>query len=191
MKFIAKFLSLLIPIKAYRKPFLKWLENVLWCGDMRNIHIWKIRRKAIKVGKELVVSGKSKVNSNTIIGDNVELYGVKVFGKGKLTIGAHTIIAGECKIITQNHNYEGERIPYDDSFILKEVTIGSFVWIGTDVLILPGTTIGEGAIIQGGSVVHGEIPPYAIAGGNPAKVFAYRNEAHFKKLKRKKMFYGN
>ena len=43
--------------------------------------------------------------------------------------------------------------------------------------------IGEGAIIQAGAVVHGEIPPYAIVGGNPAKVFKYRDIEHFQKLK--------
>ena len=57
-------------------------------------------------------------------------------------------------------------------------------------MILPGTKIGEGAIIQGGSVVHGEIPPYAIAGGNPAKVFKYRDIEHFKKLKAEGKFKG-
>ena len=70
-----------------------------------------------------------------------------------------------------------------ETYVYKEVEIGDFVWLGSRVMILPGTKIGEGAIIQGGSVVHGEIPPYAIAGGNPAKVFKYRDIEHFKKLK--------
>lgn len=48
---------------------------------------------------------------------------------------------------------------------------------------IPGTKIGEGAIIQAGSVVHGEIPPCAIAGDNPAKVFAWRDKEHYEKLK--------
>ncbi|GHV46300.1 hypothetical protein FACS1894204_07620 [Synergistales bacterium] len=43
--------------------------------------------------------------------------------------------------------------------------------------------IGEGAIIQAGSVVVSDIPPYAIAGGAPAKVFKYRNREHFERLK--------
>ena len=71
----------------------------------------------------------------------------------------------------------------------KDVTIDDFVWLGSRVTILPGTKIGEGAIIQAGSVVHGEIPPYAIAGGNPAKVFKYRDIEHFKKLKAEGRFY--
>ena len=72
--------------------------------------------------------------------------------------------------------------------IIKDVEIGDFVWIGTNVMILPGTKIGEGAIIQGGSVVHGEIPPLAIAGGNPCKVFKYRDKEHFEKLKAESKF---
>ena len=93
-------------------------------------------------------------------------------------------------IIAQNHNYDkGEAIPYDNTYIYKDIEIGDFVWIGSNVTILPGTKIGEGAIIQGGAVVHGEIPPYAIAGGNPAKVFKYRDIEHFKKLKAEGKFH--
>ncbi|MBR5589795.1 MAG: 2,3,4,5-tetrahydropyridine-2,6-carboxylate N-succinyltransferase, partial [Phascolarctobacterium sp.] len=55
--------------------------------------------------------------------------------------------------------------------------------------ILPGTHIGEGVIVQAGAVVHGEIPPYAIVGGNPAKVFKYRDIEHYNKLKAEGKFY--
>ena len=77
----------------------------------------------------------------------------------------------------------------DNTYVYKDVEIGDFVWLGSRVMILPGTKIGEGAIIQGGSVVHGEIPPYAIAGGNPAKVFKYRDKVHFEKLKAEGKFH--
>lgn len=130
-----------------------------------------------------MVAGPSKVNRNTTLGDNVRFHGMKITGKGRVDIGSYVIAAGDCMIITQNHNYEGDAIPYDDTLNFRDVVIGDFVWIGARVLILPGTKIGEGAIIQGGAVVHGEIPPYAIAGGNPAKVFKYRDAEHFKKLK--------
>ena len=74
-------------------------------------------------------------------------------------------------------------IPYDNTFVHKPVIIGDCVWIGAYVILLPGTKIGDGSIIQAGSVVHGEIPPMAIAGGNPAKVFAWRNKEHYDELK--------
>ena len=64
--------------------------------------------------------------------------------------------------------------------------ISDFAWIGARVIILPGSKIGEGAIIQAGAVVHGEIPPFSIAGGNPAKIFKMRDINHFKKLKSEK-----
>lgn len=52
-----------------------------------------------------------------------------------------------------------------------------------------GVTIGEGAIIQAGAVVVSDIPPCAIAGGAPAKVFKYRNKEHYYKLKQEKKFH--
>ena len=57
------------------------------------------------------------------------------------------------------------------------------VWIGNRVIILPGVTIKEGAIIQAGSVVVGDIEKCGIAGGHPAKVFKYRDIEHYEKLK--------
>ncbi len=189
MKTLAKLLSYLMPVKKYRKPFLKRLENLLWCGGYRNPYVSKIRRTAKKTGRNLYVAGPSKVNRNTTLGDNVRFHGMKITGKGRVDIGSYVIAAGDCMIITQNHNYEGDAIPYDDTLNFRDVVIGDFVWIGARVLILPGTKIGEGAIIQGGAVVHGEIPPYAIAGGNPAKVFKYRDAEHFKKLKAEGKFY--
>ncbi|MBP5699215.1 MAG: acyltransferase [Alphaproteobacteria bacterium] len=162
---------------------------MLWCSDARNIYILKIKRTAEKVGKDLRVFGASKVNSHTVLGDFVRFRGMKITGKGKVFVGSHVIVARDCLVLTENHNYEGTEIPYDSTMIQKDVYIGDFVWIGARVLILPGTKIGEGAIIQGGAVVHGEIPPYAIAGGNPAKVFKYRDIEHFKKLKAEQKFY--
>lgn len=56
------------------------------------------------------------------------------------------------------------------------VTIGNDVWIGTDAMILSGSIIGDGAVIGARAVVTGEIPPYSIAVGVPAKVIGYRFE---------------
>lgn len=189
MKTVAKILSFLVPIKKYRKMVLRHLENLLCCSETNNVYVRKIKNKAISVGKDLRVTSSSKVNNKTKLGDSVYLHGLKVTGNGAVNIGSHVIIAGDCLIITENHNYEGNFIPYDKTAISRDVEIDDFVWIGARVLILPGTKIGEGAIIQGGAVVHGDIPPCAIAGGNPAKIFKYRNIEHFKKLKNEKNFY--
>ncbi len=92
-------------------------------------------------------------------------------------------------MFTSIHNYEGQKLPYDETVISKEVVIGDNVWIGADVIILGGAIIGEGAIIQAGSVVVKDIPALGIAGGHPAKVFKMRDEAHYVRLKASKAFY--
>ncbi|USD42791.1 CatB-related O-acetyltransferase [Vibrio sp. SCSIO 43135] len=68
----------------------------------------------------------------------------------------------------------------------QDTVIGNDVWVGYDVTIMPGVTIGDGAIIGAKSVVSGDIPPYSIAVGNPAKVVKFRfdeeQQATLKKL---------
>lgn len=83
------------------------------------------------------------------------------------------------------HNYEGEKIPYDNQYIYKDVIIEDNVQLGDRVIILAGVKIGDGAIIQAGSLVVSDKPKCAMAGGHPAKVFKYRNIDHYERLKAK------
>lgn len=99
------------------------------------------------------------------------------------------IRGGGILILTSNHNYEGEAIPYDNTMVDGDVTIEDNVWLGQNVTILQGVKIGEGAIIQAGSVVVSDIKPCGIAGGHPAKVFKKRNEEHYYQLKQEKKFF--
>lgn len=139
-------------------------------------------------GVRMRVNGYSVFTPNTIIGDYCNFNGMDISGGGKVTIGRYFHSGPGCKIICQNHNYEGEKIPYDDTYVCKDVTIGECVWLGTSVIILGGVHIGNGAIIQAGSVVVNDIPDYAIAGGHPAKVFNYRNREHYQELYQKGAF---
>ncbi len=149
----------------------------------------KIRKRAASCGSHLYVGGKSYVTSNTHIGDHVNFNGMAIHGNGKVTIGNYLHSGVGCQIITSFHNYEGDAIPYDTTFIDKDVTIEQCVWLGNNVIILGGVTIGEGAIIQAGSVVVKDIPPYAIAGGHPAAVFKYRDKEHYENLKKEGKFH--
>lgn len=89
-----------------------------------------------------------------------------------------------------SHDYDrGEAIPYGLKFVSKQVIIDDFVWIGSDVIISGNVHIGEGVIVAIGSVVVKDVPPYAIVGGNPAKIIKYRDIEHFEKLKAEKRFH--
>lgn len=59
---------------------------------------------------------------------------------------------------------------------LAPIVIGNDVWIGARVFVRNGVTVGDGAILGAGAVVVGDVPPYAIAGGVPAKILRYRFE---------------
>lgn len=149
----------------------------------------KIKKKAAEVGPDLYVGGKSYVTSNTYLGKHVCFNGMQISGNGVVKIGSYFHSGFGCQIITSFHNYEGEKIPYDETFVDKDVLIGDCVWLGNNVIVLGGTQIGEGAIIQAGSVVCKDIPAYSIAGGHPAVPFKMRNVEHYQKLKKNHSFH--
>ena len=152
---------------------------------------WYLEVAAIakEIGEGVRVLGYSTVNSNTIIGNNTVINTLQVIGNSSCQIGSFCHLARGLTIITSNHNYKGNGIPYDETVIEKPVNIGDFVWIGANVTILPGVEIGEGAIIQAGSVVRKNIPALGIAGGNPAEVFSSRDEKHYYQMKSQNLFY--
>lgn len=169
--------------KNLRKDVRRRIKNLIYGKE--------VLKNAKSIGKNFVCNLKSNVNKNTVIGDYVRMNGVKVTGSGNINIGNYCRFGQEIMIIAQNHNYNGEMLPYDDTYIYKDIVIGDFVWIGSRVTILPGTRIGDGVIIQAGAVVHGDITPCAIVGGNPAKVFKYRDIEKFNQLKADGKFHTN
>ena len=121
---------------------------------------------------------------NLLLGENIYIGPESWFVlRGKCQIGNGTIFGPRCKIHTSNHHYEGEMLPYDHIYNVKDVTIGENVWVGADVSIMPGVTIGEGAVVAACSCVTKDVPPLAVVGGNPAKVIKYRDEAKYNALK--------
>lgn len=161
-------------------------NNLRYNVKMRLRHCWSllhVKRRAAYVGKDLRVGGKAYVTKQTVIHDYVTFGNMRVLGPSKFEIGSYSAFGEDLLVLTGNHNYNGDMLPFDGTWVDKEVIVDECCWLGARVTLLPGTHIGEGAIIQGGSVVHGEIPPLAIAGGNPAKVFKYRDKEAYEKLK--------
>jgi chloramphenicol O-acetyltransferase type B len=165
---------------------LKRINNILSKYYFTTLNKLKLK----SYGTNLRVNHKSDLGYNTYLGNNCNFNGMVVSGTGKVKIGDNFHSGEECRVITSFHNYNnGTKIPYDSTNITKNVIIEDNVWIGTRVIILGGVTLGEGSIIQAGSVVTKDVPKYGIAGGHPAKVFNYRNSEHYEKLKREGKFY--
>ncbi|EJL74908.1 acyltransferase [Chryseobacterium populi] len=135
-----------------------------------------------------IILGWVKLNKNTKVGQNVSFNGCTIYGNGKVEIGDNFHSAKGLIMLTTYHNHNGNKIPYDETVIHKDIKIGDNVWIGMNVIVLGGATIGEGAIVQAGSVVSKSIPPLAIAGGNPATPFKNRDEKRYFELKAEKKF---
>ncbi len=109
---------------------------------------------------------------------------------GGVTIGKYFHCGRGLTIFSTNHNYDNANsIPYDEKIVIKPVVVGDFVWCGANVTIVPGVTVGDGAILGAGSVITKNVPAMAIVGGNPAKVLKYRNIEEFNSLLLQKRFY--
>jgi len=137
----------------------------------------------------IYINSYCKFNGGTNVGRNCHFNGIVVRGAGKVTIGDNFHSGTDLLLLTDVHNYNGNALPYDATKIIKEIQIGKNVWVGTRVTILGGVKIGDGAIIQAGSVVSKSIPPLSIAGGNPATVFKERDKEHYYKLDNKKLYF--
>ncbi|MGY5617796.1 acyltransferase [Vibrio cincinnatiensis] len=146
------------------------------------------KRNVQSFGEGLTVNNRTIFNRKTVIGNYCHFNGLRVQGDGQVTIGDHFHSGHGCILITSNHNYMGTALPYDHTNITKDITIGRNVWLGLNVIILPGVSVGDGAIIQAGSVVTKDVPALAIAGGHPAKVFSYRDKEHYDNLDKKKAY---
>ncbi|WP_413491453.1 CatB-related O-acetyltransferase [Morganella psychrotolerans] len=101
----------------------------------------------------------------------------------KLYIGDYVCIGAEAVILMGgNHTHRHDWFslyPFEDvidaAYIGKGDThLGDGAWIGMRAMIMPGVTVGEGAIIAANSVVVRDVPPYAVVGGNPATLIRYR-----------------
>lgn len=85
--------------------------------------------------------------------------------RGGITIGNHARIAANVQLLSNNHD------PYDlDVLLCKPVEIGDYAWLGAGVTVLPGVRVGRHAVVGASSVVTKDVPDYAVAVGNPARV---------------------
>lgn len=142
-------------------------------------------KKNISLGKESYIGLSSKnLGTQIKIDDFTGIENLYVVGGQSVSIGKYCALAGNLTIITSNHivNKPNIQATFQNKFFNDSmddlskgpVIIGNNVWIGLNVIVLPGVKIGDGAVIGAGSVVSKSVEPYAIAVGNPAKTIKKR-----------------
>jgi acetyltransferase-like isoleucine patch superfamily enzyme len=114
-------------------------------------------------------------HKNISIGKRCSFGGeVQLHAYDEITIGDDCLFAYGVILTTAGHDYKETRMNH--SIIKKPITICDNVWLGVNAIILPGVTIGNGAVIGAGSVVTKDVPPNVVVIGNPAKILKFRYE---------------
>ncbi|MCK6264942.1 acyltransferase [Vibrio sp. ZSDE26] len=136
----------------------------------------------INIGKNCRISGQTTFSGRTlseqpklIVGNNVDISWQTTIAVGRNVIIEDNVrIAGGAFIFGYSgHPLDARRRALgepDDESQVGDVILKKDVWLGTNVTVRQGVTIGEGTVVAAGSVVVGDLPPYSIVAGNPAKV---------------------
>ncbi len=167
-------------IGPIRKLFYK-VTLFLYLKLFRLIHSSRANSMFLQLGE----CGPDTIFDDEIITNRPEniFIGSRVFiGKrviidayGKIEIGDDCSIAADCKIISGNHSAADINIPINkQGYDIKDIKIENNVWLGFNVLIMPGVRLGSGTIVGAGSVVTKSFPNNSIIAGNPAKLINSR-----------------
>lgn len=138
----------------------------------------------LKVGNNCVIEkgtwfrhdGWSELGPNIVIGSRVFMgRGCQFLIQSSIEIGDDCSIATGCKFIDFDHCTDDLNVPINTQNCERyPIRIQDDVWLGTNVVVLRGVTIGSGAVIAAGAVVTKQVPPYEIWGGVPAKRIGVR-----------------
>jgi len=146
-----------------------------YCLFFPKIRQWLVSHYLITCGKNLRVKKGAEISPNSQVGNFSEL-GTNAIIQANVTLGNHVIMGPEVKIYSRNHKFDRLDPPIQQQGKnYHKTTIGNDVWLGANVIITAGCTIGNHVIIAAGAVVTNDIPDYAIVGGVPAKIIKFRN----------------
>ena len=164
--------------------FLEYAGRVIW--KVCWLTVWKVCWKRLymlraallslfgarlSVNNQLASSAWIEMPWNLTMGEYCAIgAGVTIYNLGKVTIGHDTVISQDAYICGGTHDYGRKTMP----LVKAEITIGSNVWICAGAFIGPGVTIGDGAVIGARAVVAGDVQPWVVVAGNPAKIIKQR-----------------
>jgi len=161
--------------KFFHNIKLKWLEKMLDSAllepfEPRKLRTYFIRKMGCHIGKKVFFGDYVRMDTS---------YADMIY------IGDYSHITSGCRLLCHQRNLKGYCVgdnAADLGYRTGEIHIGKGVMVGMETMIMPGVTIGDGAIIGARSMVTKDIPPYTIAVGSPAKVVMQIPEREEKKI---------
>jgi len=143
--------------------FSRKLEGRIEIGD----NVCLFRGANLETGKDATISigDRSSVHPSCFLCAYVE----------NIEIGCGVMLAANCALYSYDHGTKKSQSLQEQALVSRgKIVIDNDAWLGFGVFVTSGVHIGEGAVVGAGSVVTKDIPAYAIAVGNPAKVVGYR-----------------
>lgn len=162
--------------KLFRTLWLwtTWLPS--WRGSQ--LRVWLLRREGATVGEGVRIGPLTRVFAPAgITLENRVAIARNVFldGRGGLRIGEETLIGFDVVLLTYGHNFENPDVAvHEQGFSSAPVDVGARVWMGARAFVVPGTSIGDEAIVGTMALVTKPVPPKVVVGGVPAKVLRER-----------------
>ncbi|TWT78415.1 putative acetyltransferase [Posidoniimonas polymericola] len=130
--------------------------------------VWLLRRFGAAIGRGVVIRAAVNVTHpwRLAIGDHVWIgEEVWIHNLAPVTIGSNVCLSQRAFLCAASHDFRRESF----DLVLKPIVVESHAWVAAGSLVLPGVTVGEGALVCGGSVVCQDVPPRASVRGNPAE----------------------
>ena len=125
----------------------------------------KIGRSLVYRSVKIFAPWELEIGDWSCIGPRVEIY-----NKARVAIGNNSVISQDSYLCTASHDISSPQM----KLITRPIGISDNVWIAAKASVLPGTTIGEGAVVGACAVVTKDVEPWTVVGGNSAKVIKKR-----------------
>lgn len=164
------------PSPLGKRWFKVWAKRVFNLPELLNITFRRLRYKfkGATVGKlvafgRIDLHGSAKrltVGERSFIGSNVNLALHE-----QIVIGNRVVINNNVQLLTGSHDTQDSAW----QMIAMPIVIKDYAWVAYNAIILPGVTIGKGAVVGAGAVVSRDVPDYAVVVGSPAKIMGQRN----------------
>ncbi len=146
-------------------------------------HTHVMPRRRIRTGRNAAISPDASFANpeRILIGDNVRI-GSRCHiwagpSQGRIILGDDALLGPDVLLTAATYRFNDGSPVTEQAMNERDIVLGKDVWLGAKVVVLPGVSIGDGAVVGASAVVTKDVPPMAIVAGNPARVIGLREGA--------------